>query len=122
MSDDEEITYVRKQKTIHYGSLEDQERIRLSSLTATDSDGEPKAIGGNINVSNGNNIILSPVAVQTPQRCRVGHDYRRMDSPQAGGGQNHCSGRQAQDRRQRARSDRTSAEHQPFDGKVNKKK
>lgn len=56
MSDDEEITYVKKQKTIHYGSLEDQERIRLYSLTANDSDGEPKVIGGNINVSNGNNI------------------------------------------------------------------
>jgi U4/U6 small nuclear ribonucleoprotein PRP4 len=53
MSDDEEITYVKKQKTIHYGSLEDQERIR-QSLAATDNDGEPKVVGGNINVSNGN--------------------------------------------------------------------
>jgi len=56
MSDDEEITYVKKQKTIHYGSLEDQERIRLSSLAFTENDGESKVVGGNINVSNGNNI------------------------------------------------------------------
>ncbi|XP_060865398.1 U4/U6 small nuclear ribonucleoprotein Prp4 [Metopolophium dirhodum] len=52
MSDDEEITYVKKQKTIHYGSLEDQERIRLSSLAFTENDGESKVVGGNINVSN----------------------------------------------------------------------
>lgn len=56
MSDDEEITYVKKPKTIYYGSLEDQERIRISSLAQTDIDGEQKVTGGNINVSNG--IIL----------------------------------------------------------------
>lgn len=54
MSDDEEITYIKKQKTIHYGSLEDQERIRLGILNASENDGEQK-LGGNINVSNGNN-------------------------------------------------------------------
>jgi len=59
MSDDEDITYVKKQKTIHYGSLEDQERIRLSSLAFTEGDAEPKVVGGNINVSNGNNIKLT---------------------------------------------------------------
>lgn len=53
MSDDEEITYIKKQKTIHYGSLEDQERIRLGTLSASETDGEPK-VGGNIHVSNGN--------------------------------------------------------------------
>lgn len=56
MSDDEEITYIKKQKTIHYGSLEDQERIRLSSLAFAENDGESKIVGGNINVSNGNSI------------------------------------------------------------------
>lgn len=56
MSDDEEITYVKKQKTIHYGSLEDQERNRISTLALADSDGDQKLVGGNINVSNGNNI------------------------------------------------------------------
>lgn len=29
MSDDEEIQYVKKQKTIHYGSLETSERAKL---------------------------------------------------------------------------------------------
>lgn len=53
MSDDEEITYIKKQKTIHYGSLEDQERIRLNTLAASETDGEQK-VGGNIHVSNGN--------------------------------------------------------------------
>lgn len=58
MSDDEEITYVKKPKTIHYGSLEDQERIRLASLVAIETDAEQKIVGGNINVSNGNYLSL----------------------------------------------------------------
>lgn len=53
MSDDEEIVYVKKQKTIHYGSLEDQERARLSSVAVVDNNGDQK-VSGNINVSNGN--------------------------------------------------------------------
>lgn len=60
MSDDEEITYVKKQKTIHYGSLEDQERSRLAALAsaaAESADGDQKAGGGNINVSNGNRLV-----------------------------------------------------------------
>lgn len=33
MSDDEDdVVYVKKQKTIHYGSLEDSERARLAAL------------------------------------------------------------------------------------------
>lgn len=39
MSDDEELTYVKKQKTIHYGSLEDAERIR-QIVAGPDSDEE----------------------------------------------------------------------------------
>lgn len=34
MSDDEDIIYVKKQKTIHYGSLEEQERSRLNAAAA----------------------------------------------------------------------------------------
>lgn len=61
MSDDEEIVYVKKQKTIHYGSLEDQERTRLATLAAAaENDGDQKAVGGNINVSNGNTFIFNP--------------------------------------------------------------
>lgn len=37
MSDDDEISYVKKQKTIHYGSLEDAERIR-QIVAGPDSD------------------------------------------------------------------------------------
>ncbi|XP_075221896.1 U4-U6 small nuclear riboprotein factor 60K [Lycorma delicatula] len=72
MSDDEEIVYVKKQKTIHYGSIEEQERQRLNaaaaatttaSTTSADSspernseeNGPPTAeqpvAGGNINIS-----------------------------------------------------------------------
>lgn len=59
MSDEEEITYVKKQKTIHYGSLEDQERARLALLTTTETDdSDQKVVSGNINVSNGNLIII----------------------------------------------------------------
>ncbi|XP_022201719.2 U4/U6 small nuclear ribonucleoprotein Prp4 [Nilaparvata lugens] len=35
MSDDEEVLYVKKQKTIHYGSLEEQERQRLAAIAAS---------------------------------------------------------------------------------------
>lgn len=31
MSDDEEVQYVKKTKTVHYGSLEDAERARLEA-------------------------------------------------------------------------------------------
>uniref|UniRef100_A0A069DUW1 Putative u4/u6 small nuclear ribonucleoprotein prp4 n=1 Tax=Panstrongylus megistus TaxID=65343 RepID=A0A069DUW1_9HEMI len=35
MSDDEDLLYIKKQKTIHYGSLEEQEKERLATLTST---------------------------------------------------------------------------------------
>lgn len=34
MSDDEDLVYVKKQKTVHYGSLEEAERVRLTALQA----------------------------------------------------------------------------------------
>ncbi|XP_047001763.1 U4/U6 small nuclear ribonucleoprotein Prp4 [Schistocerca americana] len=73
MSDDEDILYIKKQKTIHYGSLEEQERNRLNAAAAAsaaatttgaptssvDSDGDspPTAMvssppeAGNVNIS-----------------------------------------------------------------------
>lgn len=36
MSDDDEV-YIKRTKTIHYGSLEDAEKIRLSSLDTNDA-------------------------------------------------------------------------------------
>ncbi|VVC39786.1 Hypothetical protein CINCED_3A000395 [Cinara cedri] len=51
MSDEEDVTYVKKPKTIHYGSLEDQERIRLATLQANSESDTDQKVGGNINVS-----------------------------------------------------------------------
>ncbi|KAL0280003.1 UNVERIFIED_CONTAM: hypothetical protein PYX00_001432 [Menopon gallinae] len=58
MSDDEDILYVKKQKRIHYGSLEEQERARLVEIQAqallkADEDGDAgtTTISGNINIS-----------------------------------------------------------------------
>jgi U4/U6 small nuclear ribonucleoprotein PRP4 len=63
MSDDEDVLYVKKQKTIHYGSLEEQERARLSTaaVKSADSDeegsssntGQQVAEAGNVNISDG---------------------------------------------------------------------
>ncbi|PSN50362.1 U4/U6 small nuclear ribonucleoprotein Prp4 [Blattella germanica] len=61
MSDDEDILYVKKQKTIHYGSLEEQERVRVSALPMksgdSDEEGNSSSLaqqlpeGGNVNIS-----------------------------------------------------------------------
>ncbi|KAJ8896325.1 hypothetical protein PR048_001669 [Dryococelus australis] len=60
MSDDEDFIYVKKQNTVHYGSLEEQERARLAAISVnekSDSDGLPATVtssgdsGGNINIS-----------------------------------------------------------------------
>lgn len=40
MSDEEEEQYVKKIKTIHYGSLEDSERARLEALEEESNDSE----------------------------------------------------------------------------------
>jgi len=63
MSDDEDVLYVKKQKTIHYGSLEEQERVRLSSAVVksgdSDEEGGSSNTGqqapeiGNVNISDG---------------------------------------------------------------------
>lgn len=64
MSDDEDLVYVKKQKTVHYGSLEEAERARLSAAAAESSDEEkdhngsptdgsvPLASIGNVHISN----------------------------------------------------------------------
>lgn len=36
MSDDEELVYVKRPRTIHYGSLEEQERQRQSDIDSGD--------------------------------------------------------------------------------------
>jgi U4/U6 small nuclear ribonucleoprotein PRP4 len=38
MSDDEDVHYVKKQKTVHYGSLEESERIRIAAANSEPND------------------------------------------------------------------------------------
>lgn len=38
MSDDDEVQYVKKTKTVHYGSLEDAERARLEAQDEESND------------------------------------------------------------------------------------
>lgn len=65
MSDDEDITYVKKTQNIHYGSLEESERLKQQALDEIESDeddfAEPEAklarvvvpaAAGNVNTSN----------------------------------------------------------------------
>jgi len=44
---------VERQRTMHYGPLEDHEPPRLSSGAVVDYNGDQK-VSGNINISNGN--------------------------------------------------------------------
>lgn len=62
MSDDDDIIYIKKHKSIHYGSLEEQERLRLAAVAANTGDdsngsGGPSAAsadhGPQVHVSNG---------------------------------------------------------------------
>lgn len=47
MSDDEDVTYVKKTQNIHYGSLEESERLKQQALEEIESDdddfAEPEA-------------------------------------------------------------------------------
>lgn len=56
MSDDEEVLYVKKQRTINYGSLEESEKARLAAVEAAGEDDveEPSAVSqAQIHTSNG---------------------------------------------------------------------
>lgn len=50
MSDDEDLIYVKKQKTVHYGSLEEAERARLAAVVETTD--EEKDVAGANDVTN----------------------------------------------------------------------
>lgn len=62
MSDDEDLVYVKKQKTVHYGSLEEAERARLvavaesseeeKNITNLGDNANATATLGNIHISN----------------------------------------------------------------------
>lgn len=47
MSDDEDIVYVKKHKTVHYGSLEEAERARLAAAAGDSSDDEKDSPNAN---------------------------------------------------------------------------
>lgn len=64
MSDDEDLAPAVKRSRVYYGSLEEKERERLSSLTAsskmTGSDGVKAGIeAGNINISSGRSHVVN---------------------------------------------------------------
>ena len=54
MEEDDGVGYVRRTKAIHYGSLEEQERLRSSTGTSAKStDVQAGIAAGNINISDG---------------------------------------------------------------------
>ena len=57
MSDDEDVHYIKKPKTVHYGSLEESERARISAASTETNDEKNGAssgpvIVGNVHISN----------------------------------------------------------------------
>lgn len=47
MSDEEDIQYVKKTKTIHYGSLEDSEKARIEAQNEESNDAQSSAPAAN---------------------------------------------------------------------------
>lgn len=64
MSDDDDIVYVKRHRSIHYGSLEEQERARLAASNANENsndEGGPSNTGvesSQIHISNGKYIYF----------------------------------------------------------------
>lgn len=57
MSDDEDLVYVKKQKTVHYGSLEEAERVRLAALqVAVETADEEKDVTSASDITNASNL------------------------------------------------------------------
>lgn len=52
MSDDEDLVYVKKQKTVHYGSLEEVERARLAAAAeSSEEEKDSSNLGESINAA-----------------------------------------------------------------------
>ena len=70
MSDDEdEVRYTKRTKVLHYGSLEEKERERLTAGAGDSLAGEAIKAGilaGNINISEGKSHRLSQQGVWVP--------------------------------------------------------
>lgn len=67
MSDDEDAPYIKKTRTIHYGSLEEAEKVRLTTGDGNDNSNEKPETSGppnlpQVHISTGttihNNIII----------------------------------------------------------------
>ncbi|GBN69919.1 hypothetical protein AVEN_125946-1 [Araneus ventricosus] len=90
MSDDEEISYVKRQKIIHFGSLEEQERQKLEQekLKEEDSDSKESSEGeenepekeatasGSINVSE---VLIKSIPMQRKAKARDGEGVYLAD-------------------------------------------
>lgn len=78
MSDDDEVLYVKKPRTIHYGSLEDSEKARLAALEAagdSSNDAEessaPSQSNMHINISNGIRRSCIVISCIYSSCCRI---------------------------------------------------
>lgn len=71
MSDDEELIYVKKANTIHYGSLEESERLKQQTLEEIESDEEefaepePKVA----------KTVATPAPVTTTNNVHTSNEY-----------------------------------------------
>lgn len=68
MSDDEDLVYVKKQKTVHYGSLEETERARLATAAETTDDEKDAA--------SANDVTTTPIAVGN---VHISNEYMELE-------------------------------------------
>lgn len=63
MSDEEEVSYVKKPRTIHYGSLEDGEKARLEAANEESKENPPSTespqAAPQIHISNGKLVFIA---------------------------------------------------------------
>lgn len=68
MSDDEDLVYVKKQKTVHYGSLEEAERARIASIVETSEQEK--------DVTNANDTVNISVSVGN---VHISNEYMELE-------------------------------------------
>ncbi|GLV44253.1 U4-U6 small nuclear riboprotein factor 60K [Carabus blaptoides fortunei] len=86
MSDDEDLVYVKKHRSIHYGSLEEQERARLAALAAAgdDSNGEsgPSVLPENTQIHISNEYMELEDAMSKDKQALLEEFERRKKARQ----------------------------------------
>lgn len=75
MDDDEDLKYVKRAKTIHYGSLEEAERRKATEGPSTSAGPSTSTSAGNINVSHQYMKIEQPK--MTTERQLVLDEFER---------------------------------------------